>query len=77
MRRDAEVVHRQACYLPLSSSGVPVIGALPGTAGAYVATGHSCWGILNGPATGLALSELMVDGAATCVDLSPFDPARL
>jgi hypothetical protein len=34
--------------------GVPAIGALPGVAGAYVATGHSCWGILNAPATVLS-----------------------
>jgi hypothetical protein len=33
--------------------------------------------MLNAPATGLALSELIVDGAAVSVDLRPFDPARL
>jgi glycine/D-amino acid oxidase-like deaminating enzyme len=45
--------------------------------GAYVATGHGPWGILNAAATGLALTELITDGAASLVDLSPFDPARL
>jgi glycine/D-amino acid oxidase-like deaminating enzyme len=44
--------------------------------GAYVATGHGPWGMLNAPATGLALAELIVDGRALCVDLAPFDPAR-
>jgi glycine/D-amino acid oxidase-like deaminating enzyme len=33
---------------------------------------HSCWGILLSTGTGLALSELIVDGAATSVDLAPF-----
>jgi hypothetical protein len=33
-------------------------------------------GILNGPATGLALAELIADGAASSVNLAPFDPAR-
>jgi len=42
-----------------------------------VATGHSVWGILNAPATGEAMAELIVDGAARTVDLDLFDPARL
>jgi hypothetical protein len=33
-------------------------------------------GILNGPATGLALAELIADGAVRSVDIAPFDPAR-
>jgi hypothetical protein len=33
--------------------------------------------MLNAPATGLALAELIVDGTASSVDLRPFDPARL
>ena len=39
--------------------------------------GHSCWGILNGPATGKALAEMIATGASQCVDLMPYDPARL
>lgn len=49
---------------------------VPGVPGAFLSTGHTCWGILNGPASGLALAEMIVDGQATCVDLRPFDPAR-
>ena len=44
---------------------------------AYVATGHSVWGILNAPATGEAMAELIADGTARTTNLSPFDPARL
>jgi glycine/D-amino acid oxidase-like deaminating enzyme len=72
----AEVQSRQACFLPITSDGLPMIGDVKGVQGAYVATGHSCWGILNGPATGMAMAELIVDGAASCVDLSPYDPNR-
>ena len=72
----APVVGEQSCHLPCAPDGLPVIGALPGVDGAYVATGHSCWGILNAPATGLAMAELIVDGKAECVDLGPFGPAR-
>jgi glycine/D-amino acid oxidase-like deaminating enzyme len=42
-----------------------------------VATGHSVWGILNAPATGEALAELVAGGSAETTDLTPFDPARL
>jgi glycine/D-amino acid oxidase-like deaminating enzyme len=33
--------------------------------------------MLNAPATGLALAELITQGAPSTVDLRPFDPARL
>jgi hypothetical protein len=33
--------------------------------------------MLNAPATGLALAELIVDGRARSLDLAPFEPARL
>jgi glycine/D-amino acid oxidase-like deaminating enzyme len=73
----ARIVRRQACYRPVTDDGLPMIGRVPGVAGAYVATGHGPWGILNAPATGLALAELITAGAASLVDLRPFDPARL
>ena len=73
----AKIVARQACYRPVTRDGLPLIGCVPGVAGAYIATGHSVWGILNAPATGEAMAELIIDGAARTVDLSPFDPARL
>ncbi|XP_057978886.1 putative oxidoreductase TDA3 [Malania oleifera] len=72
----ARVKAEQACFLPCTDDGVPVIGEVPGVKGCYVATGHSCWGILNGPATGAAVAELVLDGRSTIVDLSEFSPAR-
>jgi glycine/D-amino acid oxidase-like deaminating enzyme len=39
-----------------------------------VASGHNVWGILNAPATGEALAELIADGVARSTDLTPFDP---
>jgi glycine/D-amino acid oxidase-like deaminating enzyme len=71
------VLASQACYRPVTQDGLPLIGAVPGIRGAYVATGHGAWGILNAPATGEAVAELILDGAARTIDLSPFDPARL
>jgi len=73
----APVLASQACYRPVTADGLPLIGAIPGACGAYIATGHSVWGILNAPATGEAIAELILDGAVTTVDLAPFNPARL
>ena len=72
----ARVTRRQACYRPVTADGLPLIGRVPGVAGAYVATGHGPWGMLNAPATGLALADVITKGATAVVDLRPFDPAR-
>jgi glycine/D-amino acid oxidase-like deaminating enzyme len=71
------ILARQACFRPVTRDGLPLIGRLAGLANAYVATGHSVWGILNAPATGEAMAELILDGDAHTLDLHPFDPARL
>lgn len=73
----AEVLRVQACYRPICADAMPLLGAVPNVRGAYVATGHNCWGMLNAPASGRAMAELLCDGASSTVDLSPFDPARL
>src|SRR5688500_18442785 len=74
---ESRILARQACFRPVTQDGLPLIGPVPGVQGAYVATGHSVWGILNAPATGEAMAELIVDGATQSVDLTAFDPGRL
>jgi glycine/D-amino acid oxidase-like deaminating enzyme len=71
------IVARQACFRPVTEDGLPLIGRVPGVDGAYVASGHSVWGMLNAPATGEAMAELILDGTAHHVDLAPFAPGRL
>ena len=73
----APIVARQACFRPVTEDGLPLIGRVSGVDGLYVATGHSVWGMLNAPATGEAMAELILDGAACHVDLAPFAPGRL
>jgi len=75
--RKDRIVARQACFRPITRDFLPLIGRVPHTEGAYIATGHNVWGILNAPATGEAMSELIVDGEAHSTDLSPFDVSRL
>lgn len=66
----------QACYLPTSQDGNPIIGSIPNIDGAFIASGHSCWGILNGPATGEAMAELLVNGKTSHVDIAPLGMER-
>jgi glycine/D-amino acid oxidase-like deaminating enzyme len=68
---------KQACYRPVTHDVLPLIGRVAALDNAYVATGHSVWGILNAPATGEAMAGLILDSTALSVDLSPFDPRRL
>ena len=75
--RAEKIIARQACFRPVTQDGLPLIGKVPRSEGAYVATGHNVWGILNAPATGEALAELIADGEAVTTDLTPFDPVRL
>jgi len=74
---ESPVIAAQACFRPVTADGLPLIGAVPGVGGAYVAAGHSVWGMLNAPATGEAMAGLILDGVSPEVDLAPFDPARL
>ena len=75
--RADRIVARQACFRPVTEDGIPLIGRVPRSEGLFIATGHNVWGILNAPATGEAIAELITDGEARSTDLSPFDPMRL
>lgn len=59
---------------PVTPDGLAVIGATRDPR-VYVAGGHGMWGITLGPATGRALSELIVTGQRPAM-LAPFDPLR-
>ena len=59
--KNGKVLKQSACFLPCSDSGKPIIGKIPKYEGAYIATGHGCWGILNGPATGKCLAQYILN----------------
>ena len=76
--RDGEVTVRQACYLPNVEAGAGSKGPLIGKTkigGLVLATGHTCWGIQNGPGTGKLVSELVMDGEAKSANIRSLDPA--
>lgn len=68
-------VVEQACYLPSTDDGIPVMGKLKYD-GCFIASGHTCWGILLGPASGENMAALIATGESSTVDLRMFDPSR-
>ncbi|VEU36057.1 unnamed protein product [Pseudo-nitzschia multistriata] len=71
----------QACYLPGTADGIPMMGRVPGKERTYVCAGHTCWGILLGPASGEAMAhEIAAAGgrgsSQPFVDLGMFSPGR-
>ncbi|GAO16864.1 hypothetical protein UVI_02011850 [Ustilaginoidea virens] len=75
----APIKAKQSCYLPrhmrFGQESGPLIG--PTTVpGVWVAAGHTCWGIQNGPATGKLMSEYIFDGAPLSANVDKFDPRK-
>ena len=60
---------------PATPDGLPLIGALRGLEGVYLATGHGMLGVTLAPATADLLAPLVLEGRAA-PELTPFDPAR-
>lgn len=75
--KKGHILKKQACYLPVldvpSSSG-PLIGET-NVEKLYLCSGHSCWGINNGPGTGKIMSEILLDGKVKSADISALDPS--
>lgn len=75
----APIKVKQACYLPrhmrFGEERGPLIGqtSVPNL---WVAAGHTCWGVQNGPATGLLMAEMVLDGAAKSADIEKLDPRK-
>ncbi|RKL45824.1 hypothetical protein BFJ72_g3369 [Fusarium proliferatum] len=74
----SEVLSRQACYLPNVEGDVP--GPILGSTSVkrlWIASGHSCWGIQNGPGTGKIMAEFVYDGKAMSADVNELDIKHL
>ena len=62
-------------HRPAPADSIPVIGAVPGRDGAYMAFGHHHIGLTGGPKTGRLLAQLM-SGRTPNIDLAAYSPAR-
>lgn len=67
----AEILRGWAGLYDITPDDNPIIGAMPGVEGFFCAIGFSGHGFQQGPAVGLLLSQLIVDGQ-TDFDLKPF-----
>lgn len=61
---------------PCTGDGRPYVGAVPGRAGCWVATGHEGLGVTTALGTARLLLDLLA-GRAPGIDPSPYDPARV
>ncbi len=63
-------------FYMMTPDGHALLGGFPHLGGFYCATGFSGHGFQHSPATGLLLAELILDGAATTLDIRPLRPTR-
>lgn len=63
-----------ACLRPISTDGLPIIGAVPGHSGLYIATGHGHKGILLSLNTGIHMAKLIMEEHNESLD--EFSPSR-
>ena len=74
---DAEVVDHLAGVRPLCADRMPLIGAVPGWRGVYLATGHGTKGIHLAGITGSIVTDLVVRGSTEApVSAEAFSPER-
>jgi sarcosine oxidase subunit beta len=57
--------------LDMTPDGNAILGRVPGFDHVYVAAGFSGHGFMHSPATGRLMSELILDGEATTIDIAP------
>jgi len=73
--KDLDVIRSFAGLRPYSPDGLPILGAVKGVKGFYMATGHAGDGVCLAPITGKLVSELVLDGE-TSMDIEPFSLYR-
>lgn len=73
---EANVMRGWAGFYEVTPDDNPLLGWVPGVGGLAVAAGFSGHGFMQGPAIGACMAELLLDGAATTVDISAFRPSR-
>jgi glycine/D-amino acid oxidase-like deaminating enzyme len=72
----AEVMRGVTGVYDMTPDSRPLLGEIPGIRGLYVCAGFSGMGFKISPAIGLVMSELLLDGKSSSVDISVFRPNR-
>ncbi len=72
-------IEREACWAGLyemSPDGHAIVGRAPSVPNLYFADGASGHGVMHAPALGALVAEIVVDGAATSLDVTALRPER-
>jgi D-amino-acid dehydrogenase len=72
---DATLLEVRVGLRPVSIDDAPILGAVPGMANAFVATGHGANGLLLGPLSARLVADLVLD-RTPALDLAPFSASR-
>lgn len=70
---DVRIIRTWAGLRPMTPDSLPIIDAVPGVAGLFVATGHSRTGLTYAPVSAWLLTQLIAEGRTAL----PLDPFRL
>ena len=73
---EASVRRGWAGFYEVTPDDNPLLGWTSGPEGLAVAAGFSGHGFMQGPAIGRCMAELLLDGAASGIDITPFRPSR-
>jgi sarcosine oxidase subunit beta len=73
---EASVRRGWAGFYEITPDHNPLLGWVGQPDGLAVAAGFSGHGFMQGPAIGVGLAEIILDGASTTIDLTPFRPSR-
>jgi glycine/D-amino acid oxidase-like deaminating enzyme len=73
---NAEVMRGITGVYDMTPDSRPILGEMPAVKGLHICAGFSGMGFKISPAIGLVMSELVLDGKATSVDISSFRPSR-
>lgn len=73
---DLRITDSWSCYYEMTPDDHPVVGAVPGVAGLYIAAGFSGHGFMHTPATAQLVVEEMLDGRAHTLDITDLSLER-
>jgi sarcosine oxidase subunit beta len=73
---NVEIRSSWACYYEMTPDDHPIVGAVPGLEGLYIAAGFSGHGFMHTPATARLIVEEMLDGKARALDISDLSLER-
>jgi len=73
---DLRITDRWSCNYEMTPDDHPIVGAVPGMPGLFIAAGFSGHGFMHAPATAQLIVEEMLDGKATTLDIADLSIER-